>query len=267
MEAYTKTDQQIHLLCQPFTKANRSFVAKMADDSHTNLYFDAIGNRILGRWIETPNGKLILTLNLANLKIEWLDSAYQTVKSFQTIGRKIKAIEKEIEGYLSELELNSKGFAGKLHYDIPVYDFAKEGIPQISVQDIKQWKYYRNLANQASTLLLGYLQIEGEVRIWPHHFDTGIYVVTDKGMGIGFGLAMEDSLLNDPYFYMSGYTSGSTLEFQNLPDFSNGKWIINENWKGAVLPLSELKQIPETSQVEILSQFMVKAANWFVNQQ
>lgn len=267
MQAYIKTDQQLHLLCQSITKSNRSFVATKADDSHTNLYFDPLGNRILGRWIEAPNGKFILTLNLASLQIEWLNSSYNIVKSFQTIGKKIEAIEKEIEGSLSEFKLNPEGFIDKLHYDIPDYDFANDIIPQIKKQDIKHWKYYRSIANQACSLLLGYLQIEGEIRIWPHHFDTGTYVVTGNGMGIGFGLAMKDSLLNDSYFYMYGYTSEGTMEFENLPDLSNGKWIIKENWKGAVLLLSELVQIPEANRIKVLGQFMFNAASWFANQQ
>lgn len=204
-------------------------------------------------------------MNLANLQIEWLNSTFQKLKSFQTIGRKIETIEQEIEGHFSELGLNSKGFTFKLHYNIQVYDFAEEVITQINEQDIEEWKYYRGLANQACFRLLGYLQIDGEVRIWPHHFDTGIYVVTDSGIGIGFGLAMEDSLINDPYFYMSGYASESSLKFENLPDLKNGKWINTEKWKGAVLPMSELNELSTTYHDRATKDFMLDALNWYLN--
>jgi hypothetical protein len=266
MQAYVKTDQQIHLLCQTITKANRSFVAKKDDDSHTNLYFDPLRKRIMGRWIETPIGKFILTLKLDNQQIEWLNSAYHIVTSFQTVGKKVKEVEHEIEIILSKLGLKPEGFTDKLHYDIPDYDFAKEVIPQISEQDINQWKYYRDLANQASVLLLGYLQIEGEVRIWPHHFDTGIYVVTHNGMGVGFGLAMKDSLIGKPYFYTSGYSMDGSLAYKNLPELTKGKWIITENWKGATLPLTALDEIPEANRVEAIEHFIQRTVDWFITQ-
>lgn len=267
MQAYTKTDQQFHWLSQTLAKTNRSFVSKKTDDSHTNLYFDPLGNRIYGRWIKTLKGKLILTLNIDTLQFEWLGSSYHTLKSFHSVGKKIEAVEQEIAVYLTELGLNPKGFTDKLHYDIPEYPFAKNVIRQLNEPETKQWKNYRDLANQACAHLLDYLQIEGEIRIWPHHFDTGIYVVTDKGIGIGFGMAMEDSHLNDPYFYMSGYSSGRSIAYKNLPGLSMGKWINAETLKGAVLPLSELDQISETNRIETLDRFILIAANWFVNHQ
>lgn len=98
------------------------------------------------------------------------------------------------------------------------------------------------------------------------YFDTGIYVVTDNGMGIGFGLAMEDSLLNDPYFYMSGYATKSSVTYENLPDLPYGKWIITENWKGATFPLSDLASIPEQNRIDALGQFMLNSVAWFVKQ-
>jgi hypothetical protein len=263
---YTQTDQQIHTISQIIAKANRSFVAKEPDDSHTNLYFDPLGNRILGRWIETPSGKLILALNLSKLQLEWLNSSYQTLKSFQVVGKTIDAVEHEIEVHLPELGLNPEGFTDKLHFDIPEYDFANDVIRSINEQDLNQWKYYRELANQACESLLGYLQIDGEIRIWPHHFDTGIYVETNDGIGIGFGLAMADSLTNQPYFYMSGYKKDAAFEFKSLPKLSNGKWITSENWKGAVLTISDLEQIPEQNQMEVVRGFIRDSADWFVSQ-
>lgn len=266
MENYTRTDQYIHWLCQVITKANRSFVTANTDDSHTNLYFDWLGNRIAGRWIETEKSKILLTLNLSNLQFEWLNSTYQTVASFTTIGKKLDEVENEIAGQLGEMGLNSDGFTDKLHYKIPDYPFTNEAIKPVSEKDMRGWIYFRNLANKVCLALLGHLQLEGEIRIWPHHFDTGIYVVTNEGTGIGFGLAMSDSMVGDPYFYMSGYPASGLLEFNDLPALSKGKWEIGEGWKGAVLPLSELKIIPLEKYKDVINDYLLKAVNWFINQ-
>ena len=64
MQRYPKVDQQIHLLSQLIAKANRTFVPKSEDDSHTNLFFDPLGNRITGRWVKAGKNKVIFALNL-----------------------------------------------------------------------------------------------------------------------------------------------------------------------------------------------------------
>jgi len=105
------------------------------------------------------------------------------------------------------------------------------------------WNEYRSLANVACDLLLGFLQDDGEVRIWPHHFDTGTYLEVTSEISLGFGLAMEDSMVGAPYFYFSGYgLNGNEIEYSKMTPPSVGKWVITEHWKGAVLPLSDLTE-------------------------
>ena len=266
MKEYIKTDQYLHWLSQTLAKANRTFVPEIADDSHTNLYFDWLGNRIVGKWIETENGKIMLAINLSNLQFEWLNASYQTIASFETIGKTIQDVERNIEKHLPELGLNPDGFTENLHYEIPDYPFTSEAIQTISKHSMGEWIYYRNLANKVCTVLLGHLQMDGEIRIWPHHFDTGIYVVTNNGMGIGFGLAMSDTMVGGPYFYMSGYSASGSLEYSGLPSFLKGKWEVENGWKGAVLPLSELKQLPSTQYKEVINNYLLNAVNWFIFQ-
>jgi len=264
MKTYIETDKHLHWLCQLIAKANRSFVPKKADDSHTNFYFDSLGDRIVGRWIVAPKGKILLTLNLANLRFEWLDSSYKMIAFFSTIGKKRQDVEQKIAGHLAEFGLKPDGFTDKLHFEIPVYSFVSEAIQTISEANMEEWKYYRNLANQACNLLLGHLQVEGEARIWPHHFDTGIYAVTHKKIGIGFGLAMSDKMVGEPYFYMTAQIEDGSISYDKLPELKPGKWIITENWKGAVLPLTDLKQLPREEQKNEINSFLKKVVDWFV---
>jgi hypothetical protein len=265
MISYNETDQHLHWLSQLIAKTNRTFVPDIDDDSHTNLYFDFLGNRIVGRWIETPNNNLLLSFNLKNLSFEWLNNSLNVIESFQTTGNKISDIETEISNHLSKIELDSNGFKDPLHFQIPRYSFDDEKIKRIPYENIAEWKHYRNIANNACYSLLGYLQINGEIRIWPHHFDTGTYVITDNGMGIGFGLAMEDPLIGNPYFYMSGYPTSGSMEYKNLPELSIGNWVITENWSGAVLPLTDLKQLSNEEQTVAINGYIISSLNWFIN--
>ena len=61
---------------------------------------------------------------------------------------------------------------------------------------LDEWMEWRTLGNEACKKILKILNVEGNIRIWPHHFDTGIYVAANLNLNIGFGFAMEDELVN-----------------------------------------------------------------------
>ena len=264
MKNYNKTDQQLHFLSQTITKANRTYVTSQPDDSHTNLYYDDLDNRIVGRWINNGREQMMLTLNLETFHFEWLNSAKEVVQSYATIGKLASDIEEDVAKELPEIFLNPQGFKDELHFHIPDYPFAGKAIEAISENDIHEWKTYRKLANVLSGLVLGYLELEGDIRIWPHHFDTGIYVEVGQKLGIGFGLAMEDSMAGAPYFYLSGYPIHGTLDYTDLPELTNGRWEVSENWKGAILPLSELSSGIFEENRQVISDYLLKSVNWCI---
>ena len=239
---YTNTDQTLHLLCQIIAKANRTFVPAKKDDSNTNLAYNMLKNRIEGRWIIAPKGKIILSLNLSNFQFEWVDEQNIILDSFPSIGFTIEKIENEIDKGLSGFGLHSGSFKEPMHYKIPEYSSLNDPITPISYDEIRLWKMFRGLANVACDNLMSSLKIKGETRIWPHHFDTGIYIEPSPQIGLGFGLAMEDSFVGEPYFYFSGYgLNDYTIDYTNFQELEIGKWIVEENWKGAILPLKDLE--------------------------
>ena len=239
---YTNTDQKLHLLCQIIAKANRTFVPTKKDGSNTNLAYNMLKNRIEGRWIKASSGKIILSLNLSNFQFEWIDEQNTVLDSIHSIGFTMEKIENEIDKGLGNLGLHSDAFKEPMHYKIPKYSFLNDPISPISYDEIRLWKMFRGLANVACDNLMLSLKNTSEIRIWPHHFDTGIYLEPSTQIGIGFGLAMEDSLVAAPYFYFSGYgLNGYTIDYTNFQVLEIGKWIVEENWKGAVLPLHDLQ--------------------------
>jgi hypothetical protein len=261
MQEYNNIDQKIHQLSQVIAKANRTFIPKKSDDSHTNLFFDPISHRIYGRWIEVEERKIILALNLKDFTFEWLNNKMQNIQSFGIQGKTISDMEHVIERSLPEMGLKKEGFRDKLHFEIPVYPFLNDPFEPFELKSRENWEYYRGMANVACNDLLGYLQVEGEIRIWPHHFDTGIYVEPNSNTGLGFGLAMEDGLIGSPYIYFSGYRlNGDKFDYANAHDLPVGKWVLSDNWKGAVLPLSDLKR----DNSGIIPDFLKEVAQWFL---
>ena len=266
MQEYNNTDRQLHLLSQIIAKANRTFVAPVADDSHTNLFYDSLGQRLYGRWLNNGRQPLILSLNLVNQHFEWLNSSLQPLMSFSTTGKTTGSIEAEIAEALPALALNPRGFTDGLHFQIPDYPFAKEPVSKISDQGLASWTFYRKLANDTAAMLLGHLQVAGEVRIWPHHFDTGIYVEVANRIGIGFGLAMEDKVGGAPYFYLSGYPLTGSLTYNNLPAPGKGSWHTEANWQGVVLPINRLAMQDSGHNEQTINAYLLPAITWFLQQ-
>jgi len=263
MKEYNKIDQHLHLLCQVIGKANRTFVPKKPDESHTNLYFDPWGNKIIGRWIQTGSGTVLVSLDLNTLQYEVLNSSRKQILAVSSVGKTVEEIEREFETLLPKAGLDPTGFRAPMPHEIPAYAFSKEPLKAIEAQALDQWKYFRNLANQSSYNFLGYAQAESEVRIWPEHFDTGIYFEYAGIIGIGFGLAMEDSMAGEPYFYMAGYPLNGSLVFENLPQSPTWKWELGEHWKGAILPLSVLENASHSQTEKILGDYIMQNFDWY----
>ena len=109
--------------------------------------------------------------------------------------------------------------------------------------------------------MVDHLQVPAEVRIWPHHFDTGVYLESNPNVGLGFGFAMEDSLVGQPYFYYSGNgLNEHVIHYKDVRDLEVGKWIVSEEWKGAVLPLSDVSE----GVLRKMNTFIRQVTSWFV---
>ena len=263
MKELIKVDEHIHLLCQTIAKTNRTYVPKKEDDSHTNLYYDSVGDKITGHWIIQEERKLIFTLNLNEQIFEWMDDSLNVLKQYQFVGKTTEEFEAEIESDLPELGLNPNGFTDTLHFKITVYQFASDKFDKLNVEGLSEWKYFRKLADVMSYKFSGYLQIDTHSRIWPHHFDTGVYDLANKDMGIGFGLAMKDAMIDEPYFYMAAYPPRGRFHYKNLPSLTNGHWEVS-GWKGAVLSISKLKSLDFITQRDQLYTFIKETSKYFL---
>jgi len=263
MQEYVETDRQLHWLSQVIAQVNRAYAPAQADDSHTNLYFDTLGDQLMGRWIATPSGKWMLTLNLAGLHFEWLNERFEVMQSIAALSGNGWNVRKEIAKFLAARGLDTTRFFEPMHFEIPDYGFQDAPV-QISEDGLKQWKHYRKLANTAGASFLGFLQVAGEARIWPHHFDTGVYAAVSEQFGVGFGLAMKDGLVDQPYFYLAGYPGpGLRIDYDHRPTLTEGRWEISDRWKGAVLPLDELPLFCDESEQKVY-QFMREALIWLL---
>lgn len=264
MEGYNNLDQILHLLSQVLAKASANLIPEEIDYSHTNLQLDPIEKRIFSRWIYSGKNKYCLVLNLKYFSFEWLDSEFQQVDTLKINGKTIDEIEKDVlASWTRKFDVDQK-FETSLKYEMPDYSFAKVPFETITEHQLSSWLIIRSLANYSCEKFLKYLNAFHEVRIWPHHFDTGVYSEVNEDLGLGFGLAMKDELVGDSYFYISGYGLTKELQLKNLPILTDGEWK-NNDWKGAVLPLSPLKQLSIQNQIEKINKFVLETSRWYIS--
>ncbi len=261
MQAYQQIDQQLHQLSQILAKVNKAYVSAREDDSHTNLYYSPIHDRIFGRWITINDQRYIFSLSLKNECFAVLTSKLAIAESFPLKGQAPAQLTATIAKYLDKEGLDTELFLAPLHYDIPGYPSAQQAFTRFDPSALATWRAFRSLANATSYRLMSYLQTFGECRIWPHHFDTGIYLEPSSQVGLGFGLAMSDEMVGAPYFYLSGYgLAGKPVGYHQLMALATGSWKITERWQGAVLPLPALASLSPAEQQALLDQFIAQAS-------
>lgn len=264
MKDYKQIDCYVHALSQIIAKISNSFIPAEDDDSHANLRFDPLGQRIIGRWIESDKGQFLFSLNLARYSFEWLNIWQEPVRVYPIEWKTLANLQDEIARDLESVGLEPEKFEAKLNYELPAYDFEAKPFPAQEPGELKYWMQIREQANNACQKLLDFLQMESEIRIWPHHFDTGIYVELYDKLALGFGWALADSITDDPYFYMTAYGINCVVNYQTLPQLSFGRWEIKPEWKGAVLTLSDIQKFEEQGST-CINEFILSAYMGFIS--
>jgi len=258
MQEYNNTDKLLHSLSQFIAKMNRQFLEKKEDDSHTNLYFDPLQGALLSHWLKTDIGPILFRLNLVDWSFEFLDSSFKILHRIDLQLTKFSDLEAYIIYGLELIELNTKGFSEPLHFQIPDYCHDDDILKKATPFQLEEWMAFRSIANTVCYQILGSMQRKGEVRIWPHHFDTGIYLKLNDKVNLGFGLAMQDESIKTPYFYASAYDSQGNNISNNLKEneLAAGEWINTKNLKAAILDLRKLKHLQEDLLQSYLRSFL-----------
>ncbi|WP_131819082.1 hypothetical protein [Flagellimonas flava] len=241
--------QQLHLAAQYLAAAGISFLDKKEDDSHTNLGFSITQNRLETWPLDTYDTKLCL--NYEAFALEW---SGKEVPSFPLHDKSHAQVLDWIASTAKEVGL-TKSYHFHLHYDLPYSHDADTCYSLSGADAIGKLIQLRVLAQNSIDAFLRQEELSSEIRIWPHHFDTGAFSSLNDGSGksVGLGMAIPDTVVNDLYFYISGYRGHNALNTWAFKSLTHGKWI-NDGFKGAVLPASGMNE-------KIVVQFFSEALN------
>ena len=221
----------MHLAAQYLATAAISFIPKKDDDSHTNLGWT---NHTLETH-EFPNGDK-LGLNYENFSLEW--THHNGNKEYLLLNGTTHI---EIIDWISKTSKNNgvnKPYSYNLHYDLPYDEVTVSSTFKLTDHnDVDLLIKHRDLAQSVISSVLKSNGYDSPIRIWPHHFDTGAFVNANDKLSIGIGMAIPDSLINDFYFYISGYHNHDPVIIESVDDLEHGNYY-NNDWQGFAIPLS-----------------------------
>ena len=228
--------KEVHLAAQYLATAAISFLDKKDDDSHTNLGFNK-ENKTIETWpLNTMGDKL--SFNYRKFSLEFINNGI-VKSSLEIDGKSHGEIVKWITDTTTGI-VNKKQYNYALHYELP-YEAVAENFTYSKPADdvLEQLLSNRIVVQNALEQVVSSLNLDTTIRIWPHHFDTGGFVLLNNsdGIGVGFGMAIPDTMVNDFYLYTSGYRGHDFVETKEFTPLTNGNWS-NDQWKGAMLPIS-----------------------------
>ncbi|MEA1897310.1 MAG: hypothetical protein U9N53_06555 [Bacteroidota bacterium] len=261
--------QQQHHAAQFIAMVGKYMIPQKEDDSNTNMQFMADLELLLGN--KLPN-KWQLVLDLTNLHLSLFDKEFKRKKDIPLSGKTKIQVFDDLKQTLADFDFDVSQLKNELHYEIPSHNLDKNLLFSIRYKNLFQENtVYRHNAEIILNEIIADNQQAEPVRIWPHHFDTGSSIPLTKNnqnkvsSSIGIGWAMPDSMINEPYYYLSFWSEKPDDGVKTLPALAAGQWMV-PNWNGAVLKHSEilLKKSP-SEQHKLVKSFFTSGMNLLID--
>ncbi len=226
---------QMHIAAQYLAAAGISFLDKKDDDSHTNLKYNSQKGYLETRPLNSSGCTIALDYN--KFALYWLNNNNARLSIY--LDQKTHLDVLKWMGKVAQAMDMRKKFQYNLHYDLP-YDITDDYIFKLEdASELKKLIKLRTLAQSVIQDFLKHNKLDSEIRIWPHHFDTGAFAALEDetGISIGLGLAIPDTLHNDYYFYIGAYQGHDAVSTSGFKPLTHGQWS-DEGFIGAILPIS-----------------------------
>lgn len=231
------TLKELHLAAQYLSAAGICYVNHQEDDSHTNLGWDSEKKKLLTHAFGSKKHQLAISLELRQL--EWLENG-----SLKNAISLVESTHLEILNWINDqvLKQGLPEYLYEFHYELPyppIEDNHRYRFDSVEISELAgKWDIGLNAFQQ----FLGELKWSSPIRIWSHHFDLGFYVQIDRTgkLFMGAGLAVPDTLVDDLYFYVSGWKKGQAVETKSFGVLDIGEW--RSDWDGATLAAANMNE-------------------------
>jgi len=238
-EDLNEADRILHSLAQLVALTGTNTLPHQPDDSQANIDWNADRQWLEGRAFVDDDQSLRLIIDLPTFSLYFLDGNDQPVASFAVQG---KTPDEAAAWWQSVMQSWDFDTTKPLSYQLDSAPVPPE-TPYVRPAGLTEWANWRTIAHQQLTTLNEQSGRTSDIRIWPHHFDTGVYYSISDEAGhekaaIWAGYAIADAVSAEPYFYLSGYNSRQPVGFSMAPALTSGEWLSRSDWQGAYLPVS-----------------------------
>ena len=242
-----------HIAAQYLATVAISFLEPKDDDSHTNLGWK--NGALQTHSLSEDN--CMFSLDYNSFSLIWTnDLGYK--ESLSLDGK----THSEIVHWIRKTSLRAKHkkvYEYALHYVLPYEKIKSDFVFQKpSNQKIEELITQRDIVQKALENVLKSKSQNTSIRIWPHHFDSGSFFMTNDEIGIGLGMAIPDTMINDFYFYVSGYKGHEGIELSNQIEIKTGQYY-KDGWKGIALAVSG-------ATIDEATDFYRQSINHYLNQ-
>lgn len=260
---YIVAEKSIHNYVRIMGEISDLFIDSTSDYSHTNLAWIPQSKVLQTRNIHLPNGfeasieyhpnhfHFHISTDCPNIKNPLILTKNNNLNYIiNTFQNNLKLIGLEGKN-LTDVKL---AFPELLHNSLRPMHPSKDAI-----------HLFEKIRTESFQILENYLKkndLESDIRIWPHNFDTGIFCKHANGIEQFAGYAPADSLSDLPYFYNSFYKDNKAYIFETSEKLKTGK-IINEAWKGAIYTLDDPNNVDKF--IKNASSFFEQTSNIFLN--
>jgi len=245
---------QFHEAAQFLAMLTHAFLPNASDDSHNNLLWQDGG--LKSRTISGKND-FYAQLNYSNFSIDLCTPEGKVLHSIALDYNGLEKVNTAVSTALEQMGFDKNKFKPITHFEIPDHPI-KNG-DTFSKPDSEVIAAIINLRTQAQKTLeffASHIKEGLEVRVWPHHFDTGVYGTLDNQKdGIGMGWAIADSIHDEPYFYLSPYTNRQTVNYENERKWQGPGLFIQNSFTGATLSLDNYQSLTAEAQEKIIFSF------------
>ncbi len=236
---FEPAEQQLHWAAQFIAMAGNSYLPSQPDDSHTNMGWEAGTQRICSQLLREEGVQVQVGIDVPGFRLLVLEENGQELAAAGLHGRTREELRQWLEVQLAHLGMPPRPLAYLAHYELPDHPLAHGAAfeaPDASL--LNAWMAQRSNAQALLREAVAEYPPASTVRIWPHHFDTGLYIPLERSesgreaKAIGAGWAITDAVANQPYLYVYAWQEGATIDYGLLPMMKYGRWSKGP-WKGA----------------------------------
>lgn len=254
-----EADRCLHSLAQLIALTGTNALPNQADDRQANLGWNPDRQWLEGRPF-TGHGQLLrLVIDLPTFSLQFVNADDELIAQFRVEHKTPTDALNWWQTHMAAWEIATTK---------PVnYALKPPPVPSGDLYNrpagLTDWANWRTKANQQLTRLNEFSGLTSDIRIWPHHFDTGVYYAFPDETGneqaaIWAGYAIADAVCSEPYFYISGYSRPRPIDFTKATPLPIGDWLVRPDWQGACLPVSSVT----SSESHEITSFFQQSYQW-----